>query len=163
LPKDAHRLSLLREIVAFFDAHPEGKYAWERCAAELFRLMDGNVASLDLTRKWRDGGRDAIGKYRIGGSESCILISFALEAKCKAPSPRNGSGVRDTARLIARLRHREFGVFVTTSCVSQQAYIEIVEDAHPVLVLSGVDVVDILVNNGISTPAQLLEWLRSLT
>jgi hypothetical protein len=37
----------------------------------------------------------------------------------------NSVGVRDTARLISRLRHREFGVFVTTSFLSKQAYEEL--------------------------------------
>ncbi len=34
-------------------------------------------------------------------------------------------GVADVARLISRLRQRQFGVFVTTSVVARQAYKEV--------------------------------------
>jgi hypothetical protein len=34
------------------------------------------------------------------------------------------SGVREMSRLISRLRHRQFGVLVTTSYVDNQAYRE---------------------------------------
>ena len=55
--------------------------------------------------------------------------SFALEAKCYAPG--HGVGVRETSRLISRLRYRQFGVLVTTSHLDSQAYQEIREDGHP--------------------------------
>ena len=87
---------------------------------------------------------------------------FAIEAKCKMPDGRHGSGVKDTSRLISRLRHRQFGVFVTTSFVASQAYQEIVEDGHPVLVLSGADIIDILYFANINTIEKLDRWLRSV-
>jgi hypothetical protein len=52
-----------------------------------------------------------------------IAVEFALEAKCYAPT--HGVGVRETSRLISRLRHRQFGVPVTTSYLDDQAYREI--------------------------------------
>jgi hypothetical protein len=36
--------------------------------------------------------------------------------------PENGAGVKETSRLTSQLRHREFGVFVTTGYISRQAY-----------------------------------------
>jgi hypothetical protein len=42
-----------------------------------------------------------------------ISLDFALEAKCYAPE--NGVGVKELSRLISRLRHRQFGILVTTS------------------------------------------------
>jgi hypothetical protein len=40
-----------------------------------------------------------------------VKIDFALEAKCNAET--NSVGVREVSRLISRLRHRNFDVFVT--------------------------------------------------
>jgi hypothetical protein len=76
-----------------------------------------------VTRPSVDGGRDAIGKYRVGPISDPISLDFALEAKCYGPN--NGVGVKELSRLISRLRHREFGILVTTSFVSQQAYQEL--------------------------------------
>ena len=162
IPTDSGDLQLLRQIVSYYDSHPDGKYGFERCAAELFRLLDPNVRSIDLTRPWRDGGRDALGEYSVGTAPSAITVEFALEAKCKAPASDNSSGVHETARLVARIRHRQFGVFVTTSCVGEQAYKELVEDAHPIVIVSGIDIVGILKDHGIAAPDRLDAWLRSL-
>lgn len=162
LPTSQSDLELLRTIVSYYKEHENGHYAFERCAAALFRLMEPNVTSIDLTRPWRDGGRDALGLYSIGAEPAGIQVEFALEAKCKIPSPSNSSGVRETARLVARIRHRQFGVFVTTSCIGEQAYQELVEDGHPVVVLAGMDIVWLLRKNGYSTPSSVVEWLRRL-
>ncbi|WP_163069640.1 restriction endonuclease, partial [Acinetobacter baumannii] len=67
----------------------------------------------DVTRPSRDGGRDAVGQLRIGAGPASILVDFALEAKCY--SPPGSVGVRDMSRLISRLRHRQFGILVTTT------------------------------------------------
>ena len=37
----------------------------------------------------------------------------------------NTVGVREVSRLISRIRHRQFGVLVTTSVVGRQAYEEV--------------------------------------
>lgn len=162
LPQEKNRQELLEAIVTFYEEHPDGRYAFEKCAANLLLLMDDHYESVDLTRPWRDGGRDAVGEYRIGTSRSSLTVEFALEAKCKNPKATNSSGVRQTSRLISRIRHRQFGVFLTTSCISQRAYKEIVEDDHPILVLSGADVSEILMEAGLNTPSRLREWLQSL-
>jgi len=52
-------------------------------------------------------------------------------------------------------------VLVTTSYVGEQAYKEIKQDGHPVLVLSGGDIVEILVQNGVNTSEGVAEWLES--
>jgi hypothetical protein len=160
LPKDKIGRRLLQHIVAHYERHPEGPYGFERCAATIVKMMDANIVAVDLTRPWRDGGRDALGKYRIGPGLASITVDFALEAKCKTAT--NGSGVRETARLVARLRYRQFGIFVTTSYVATQAYQELVEDDHPVIVLAGVDLVGILMANGIGSIATLNSWLLSI-
>ena len=160
VPTDRLRSAILDTIVRYYNEHPDGKYGFERCAAALAKMMDGNIVSLDLTRYWRDGGRDAIGKYRVGTADAFIHVDFALEAKCKGMA--SGSGVRETARLIARIRHRQFGIFMTTSYVAEQAYQEIVEDGHPVLVFAGSDIADLLIHHGINSRDRVVAWLESL-
>jgi hypothetical protein len=118
-----------------------------------------DTASLDLTRPSRDGGRDAIGKFRIGVAAASILVDFALEAKCYAMS--NSVGVRELSRLISRLRHRQFGVLVTTSYVDTQAYKEIKEDEHPIIVICAADIVDLLRANGMASVEAVDQWLKT--
>ena len=162
LPSDRKGLAILSTIVQFFESHPDGKYGFEPCALEIARINLGGIVAADLTRKWRDGGRDAVGQFRIGQRGAHILVDFALEAKCKTPKEKNSSGVKDTSRLISRLRHRQFGVFVTTSCVHEQAYKEIVEDGHPVVIIAGIDIVETLQKAGVGTVKQVQQWLDHL-
>jgi hypothetical protein len=87
-----------------------------------------------------------------------IAMEFALEAKCYALS--HGLGVKAVSRLISRLRHRQFGVLITTSFVSPQAYEEIREDGHPVIILAATDISRILTEAGLNTTDGLTGWLR---
>jgi hypothetical protein len=153
LPSE-HLLPLVHEVYSYFKDDP---FEFERCAVELFRLMDRNIGTCDLTRRWMDGGRDAVGQYKIGPPGCGISVDFALEAKCYDMS--TGVGVRDTSRLISRLRYRQFGVFVTTSYVSLHAYKEIIEDGHPILVVSSGDITRILLDAGYATPKDVRAWL----
>jgi len=68
---------------------------------------------------------------------------------------RDGVGVRETSRLISRLRHRQFGVLVTTSHLDNQACKEIREDGRPVVVLAGRDITDILKKSGLNSTTGL--------
>jgi len=120
--------------------------------------MIHGIASLDLTRPSRDGGRDAIGKLRIGTGRSAILSDFALEAKCYAIS--QPVAVRELSRLISRLRHRQFGVFVTTSYIHLQAYKEIKEDEHPIVVISARDIAELLKAIGVTDATATRAWLN---
>jgi hypothetical protein len=122
-------------------------------------MMDPNVNIALVTRPSVDGGRDAIGKYRIGPPGDQISLDFALEAKCYAPG--NGVGVKELSRLISRLRHREFGILVTTSFLSHQAYQELRSDRHPVVVISAADIAGILVKAGLGTADQVARWLAA--
>lgn len=131
---------------------------FEQFAADLWRASQPNVDKIDVTRPWRDGGRDAVGDYLLGPRSDPVAVEFALEAKCYAPG--HGVGVRETSCLISRLRHRQFGVLVTTSHLDTQAYTEIREDAHPVIVLAGRDITDILKTQGLSNALQLRQYLH---
>ena len=107
----------------------------------------------------RQNRRDAVGEYRIGTPNDYITVEFAMEAKCNALA--NGCGIRASSRLISRLRHRQFGVFVTTSYLAEQAYKEVREDKHPVLVISAKEIVEILALRGLHTPDDVSKWLAT--
>ena len=67
--------------------------------------------------------------------------------------------MKELSRLISRIRHREFGIIVTTSFLGHQAYQELRSDRHPVIVISGADIAGILVKAGVGTAEALTEWL----
>lgn len=150
-------LILIETIHSFFETNPHG---FEKCAAEIAMLMDKNFVSYDLTRPWLDGGRDAIGNYKIGNEHTSIKVEYALEAKCYAIE--NAVGVKETSRLISRIRHRQFGILVTTSYIHIQAYKEIIDDGHPVILICGKDIINILKKSAIRSQQEILDWLNSL-
>lgn len=127
-------------------------FGFERCAIDLVSKMDNRFVAFDLTRPWRDGGRDALGYYAIGSGGKAnrpLRIDCALEAKCYGI--KNSVGVRQMSRLISRIRYRQFGIMVTTSYVDSQAYKEVVEDGHPILIVTASDIGTILRNNAITS------------
>ena len=65
------------------------------------------------------------------------------------------------SRLISRIRYRQFGIMVTTSYIHEQAYKEVVEDDHPILIIAGKDIADVLRNNGIDSQSIGI-WLDSI-
>jgi hypothetical protein len=69
--------------------------------------------------------------------------------------------VKEVSRLISRIRHRQFGVLVTTSLIARQAYEEVREDRHPILFISGRDVAEILIANGFNTVERVAALLAS--
>lgn len=149
-------LSIIRN---HYKSFPQG---FEACATDLVMKMDTNFVDFNLTRPWRDGGRDAIGRYAIrqtGHANHPLTIDCALEAKCYAKN--NSVGVREMSRLISRIRYRQFGIMITTSYVDTQAYKEVVEDGHPILIVSANDIAAILRSNSIHV-ADMQEWLNSI-
>ena len=96
---------------------------------------------------------------RVGLATGGVELEFALEAK--RYSLNNSVGVKETSRLISSIKHRQFGIFVTTSFVGDQAYKETIEDQHPIVVISGKDIVDILISAGINSVDILNDWLES--
>lgn len=151
----ASHARLVRCIYEYFRSDP---YAFEPCAAEIARMMGGRIEISSITRRYRDGGRDAVGLYRFGPKNDPIAIDFALEAKCKGIE--SGVGVKELARLISRLRHRQFGILVTTSFLAEQAYKELREDSHPVMVIAAADIAQILTDAGLKEEAAVASWLK---
>lgn len=156
LPDSAPGRRMLAELHRYFQRNP---FLFEKCALSIAQHAVSQIVphTCEITPPRRDGGRDVLGKYQIGTGESSIYVDFALEAKCYQPD--SGVGVKDVSRLISRLRTRQFGIFVTTSYVAKQAYQEIVEDGHPIVVISGKDIFDVLVQKGLRTLDDLKQWL----
>jgi hypothetical protein len=148
---------MMRVVHKHFSPRPA---AFENFAAQMWMKSDAHVTDVEVTRPSRDGGRDAVGKYRLGPGVDPIILEFALEAKCYDPDG-GGLGVRLVSRLISRIKHREFGVFVTTSYVGDQPYREVREDGHPIVFLVGRDLVEILKKMGIATPSALENYLAA--
>ena len=126
-------------------------------------MHDPKVIIDEITRASIDGGRDAIGRYLLGLNDDPVYAEFSLEAKCHMPGIHgmtgNSVGVKEVSRLISRIRHRQFGVMVTTSIVGRQAYEEVRDDRHPIIFISGRDIADILTSNGYGTPESVVELL----
>lgn len=155
-PSGRINLDIVQAIIDYFSDDP---YTFEQCAVKIANMMlDGAIVQYDITSKSRDGGRDAYGKMRIGLPSNSVLIDFSLEAKCY--SLNNGVGVRETSRLISRLRHRQFGILVTTSFVMKQAYEEIKEDGHPVIIVCSEDIANIFKSHGYATKESVSRWLN---
>jgi len=160
LPESKTEWEVLNALVSYYKSHPQREYAFEKCAIEVCKLSDPKIIDLELTPPTRDGGRDGIGVYRLGTDFSYIKVEFSMEAKCY--DPQNSNGVHLTSRLISRLKHRQFGYFVTTSFVSTQAYNEIIEDKHPVIIFAGRDIARILIEHGYNSAAKVLSWLERI-
>ena len=139
--------------------------AFEAFAARIFRMHDQRAIIDEITRGSVDGGRDAIGRYLLGLHTDPLYVEFSLEAKCYRPpndqAQPNTIGVREVSRLISRIRHRQFGVLVTTSVVARQAYEEVREDRHPIIFICGNDIAEILLNNGYNTTELVRALLAS--
>jgi hypothetical protein len=146
-------------VKAIYDYFAEDPHAFEACAIELWSMQSKESVNFIATRRSTDGGRDAYGWYYLGPESDRIRLEWSLEAKLYAPN--NGAGVKETSRLISRLRHREFGVFVTTGYVAKQAYEEIRGDEQPIVVLCGRDIANLLKQHGHSTPTAVKTWLTT--
>ncbi|MFJ3090173.1 restriction endonuclease [Streptomyces sp. NPDC086838] len=155
---DAVGQGILKEITDFYC---DRYHDFEACALELWRMMAPATGRTELTPPSRDGGRDAIGEYLLGPAADPVPVEFALEAKCYGP--KNSVGVREMSRLISRLRNRQFGVFVTTSFFNRQTYQEVREDRHPVVLICGKDIVELLRSRGYTTPEAVRAWLQTVT
>jgi len=146
LPSTILGKKLLRKLTEFYNKEDNGlnSYDFERFAIDVTQAMNPNVISIEPTKKYKDGGFDGIGKYRIFDKvENTIIVEFYLEAKCY--SENNSVGVRETSRLISRIKNRQFGILFTTSFIAKQAYEEILQDEHPIVLITGNDIINYLI------------------
>lgn len=161
-PDTPLKASILECVWTHFQDTP---IAFEAFAARIYQMTDSRVIIDEITRGTIDGGRDAIGRYLLGLPDDPVYAEFSLEAKCYRPPisgvAPNTVGVKEVSRLISRIRHRQFGVLVTTSLIARQAYEEVREDRHPILFISGRDVAEILIANGFNTVERVAALLAS--
>jgi hypothetical protein len=155
LPQNNSQKKIIEAIYHFCSSDP---WLFETIAAEIWKMSSHSPVIYQLTPRYKDGGRDAFGHIHLGPPSDPIHLPFALEAKLYSQS--NTVGVKEVSRLISRIKHREFGVLVTTSALNSQAYKEIREDAHPIIVISGRDITEILAANGITTSDACNSWLE---
>jgi len=161
LPDNKIEWKLLEVIYEYFSSEPT---LFEYLAAEIYRMTDSKIIIDEVTRGTIDGGRDAIGRIKLGLNDDPIFAEFAIEAKCYNPGVLNKKintvGVKEVSRIISRIRNRQFGILVTTSAVAKQAYDEVRTDGHPIIFISGKDIVKILLEKGINTIPILKEYLN---
>lgn len=151
---------ILKVVFEHFQKSPR---TFEFFAAHIFQMWNNRAVIDEVTRGAVDGGRDAIGRYNLGLDQDPVYVEFALEAKCYQPpfdgKKSNNIGVSEVSRLISRIRHRQFGVLVTTSVISKQAYKEVREDQHPIIFICGMDIAEILIRHGFNTPKLVTSML----
>lgn len=162
LPDSPDKRAILETIWRHF---AEAPVAFEAFAARIFQMHDQRVIIDEITRAVIDGGRDAAGRYLLGLNDDPVYAEFSLEAKCYRPGfngeAANTVGVKEVSRLISRIRHRQFGVLVTTSVVARQAYEEVRQDRHPIVFISGGDIVNILMTNGFNSRERVEQVLKN--
>lgn len=133
---------------------------FEFVAVDIVQMMDSRFTSFSVTPRVKDRGRDAIGLYRVGHENHQVLLNAYIEAKFW--NAGGNIGVEPMARLLSRIKHRDIGVFVTTASFSLQVQEELIEDNHPVILVSGGDIAKILISQGLNTRVLLDEWIASV-
>lgn len=148
-PDDKEGKKCIKKI---YNHYRKNAFGFEAFAVDMVLKLDNNFTDFNLTRPWRDRGRDAIGKYKIksGAMLNDFVMECSLEAKCFKPGGR-GVGVKEMSRLISRIKHSQFGIMVTTSHIGKQAYEEVKEDGHPILIITAKDIAEILRLNSINS------------
>jgi hypothetical protein len=73
LPRDSVGWQILNSIYAHFAAKPTN---FEQFAAHAWQMADGHVGNYEVTRASVDGGRDAVGEYRIGPPADPVMVTF---------------------------------------------------------------------------------------
>lgn len=160
LPTDKVQYKMLQTLQKYF-YDLDGGYSFEVFARDLTIYMDSAVVDLNTTRPYKDGGFDAEGRYRIFSKvENVVYVDFYLQAKCYNPDS-TAVVVKDTSRLISRIKDRQFGVMFTTSYVATQAYQEIIEDGHPIVIINGRNIIEYIYDElEIRSIERLEEWLK---
>lgn len=158
LPTNALEWSVLR----FVREHLTPR-EFEFAARDLVQLLDSRFTDLEVTRHNRDGGRDVVARYRVGHDLHQVLLNAYAEAK--SWDLKRAVGVKEMMRLISRIKHRDIGVFVTTCVFDHQVQQELIEDRHPVLLISGGDIARLLISKEMGDPrpgGKLATWVEQI-
>jgi hypothetical protein len=131
---------------------------FEAVIVALFREMKTVEHSITQTRYVNDSGFDFFGTFTMP-----LPVDYEIPLRGEAKRWKQCVGVGEVSRLVARLRRGEYGIFVTTSYYTRQAQEEVLEDAYPVKLFSGVDLVRFLRELKLLTGEQLRrEWLAAV-
>lgn len=127
----------LQDIYSFYSA--TGRHRFELLASRVVmshvNSYGGGYTEGWVTRGSGDGGVDFVGKVRLGSGFAAMDVVVLGQAKCEAPDkPTNGVSL---ARTVARLKRGWIGAYVTTSFFSKQSQLEVIEDAYPLIKISG--------------------------
>lgn len=127
----------LQDIYSFYSS--AGRHRFELLASRVVmshvNSYGGGYTEGWVTRGSGDGGVDFVGKVRLGSGFAAVEVVVLGQAKCEAPDkPTNGVSL---ARTVARLKRGWIGAYVTTSYFSRQSQLEVIEDAYPLIKVSG--------------------------
>ena len=132
---------------------------FEAVIVGLFREMKTVEHKITQTRYVNDRGFDFFGSFTMP-----LPVGYEIQFRGEAKRWHQGVGVGEVSRLVARLRRGEYGIFATTSYYTRQAQEEVFEDAYPVKLLAGIDLVLFLRELKLIGGDQLkAEWLSAVT
>lgn len=112
---------------------------FEAVIVALFREMKTVEHSITQTRYVNDSGFDFFGSFTMP-----LPLGYEVPFRGEAKRWKQGVGVGEVSRLVARLRRGEYGIFATTSYYTRQAQEEVFEDAYPVKLFAAIDLVGFL-------------------
>jgi len=127
----------LQEIYDFYASVGRHRFELLASRAVMSHINSNGGTYLEgwVTRGSGDGGVDFVGKVRLGTGFSAMDVVVLGQAKSEAPDkPTNGVAL---ARTVARLKRGWIGAYVTTSFFSRQSQLEVIEDAYPLIKISG--------------------------
>lgn len=150
-PQNNNESNVLKNVMEGFSDRE-----FEFAAVSIVELMDPRFKDFIVTQRSRDGGRDAIGTYQVGHADHQIQLTAIVEAKLWKEN--SDIGVKPMSRLISRIKHRDIGVFITTSCFNKQVQKELIDDNHPVILISGGDIARVLIANELDLPEKFFAW-----
>ena len=130
-----------KDLVQIYNFYTDknNKHGFEALAAKvaenLFQSNGRGYTHGWITKASGDGGTDFVGRLDVGDGFSKLRIVVLGQAKCEMIE-KSTSG-KDIARLVARLRRGWVGVYVTTSCFSDNSQQEVIEDRCPIMLVNG--------------------------
>ena len=160
LPKDDLRKAMLFKLYRYFSSEP---YKFLHFAADIYALTDSKITLGRVNRHSSDGTYGINGGFQLGIDADPVRLGFLVESKCYNPGigarKRKSIGVKEVLKMLSRLGNRQFGVLVTTSVLTRQAYEAFRKQEHPVICMAGTDIINILISNNIISVEQLTRWL----
>ena len=138
LPEAGSKLfDLLHEVYNFYGTKKHKFEALAEWATErVINKESGGVYHKGwITQGTGDGGKDFVGKVKLGNGFSKVELVVIGQAKCESmTTPTGGNHI---ARTVARLKRGWIGVYVTTSYFSDAVQQEIIEDNYPIILING--------------------------